>query len=52
MVQVTHSHLQKGKGDSRGAEATSSSDQGLVEVVVGGIGRGGGGWGFQGRRSS
>lgn len=37
-------HLQgTGKGDSGGAEATRSSDLGLMEVVVGGIGRGGGG---------
>lgn len=44
------SHLQgSGKGDSRGAEATRSSDLGLIEVVVRGIGRGGrGGCGCQG----
>lgn len=42
--QVANSHLQgTGKGDSGGAEATRSSDLGLMEVVVGGIGRGGGG---------
>lgn len=46
-------HLQGGgKGDSGGAEATRSSDLGLMEVVVGGIGgRGGGGCGCQGRGS-
>lgn len=51
---VANSHLQGGgKGDSRGAEATRSSDLGLMEVVVGGIGRGGrGGCGCQGRGSS
>lgn len=53
---MTNSHLQGGgKGDSRGAEATRSSDLGLMEVVVGGIGGGGGGgsgWGCQGRGSS
>lgn len=53
-VQVANSHLQGGgKGDSRGAEATRSSDLGLMEVVVGSIGRGGGGGcGWQGRGSS
>lgn len=52
-VKVDNSHLQGGgKGDSRGAEATRSSDLGLMEVVVGGIGRGrGGGCGWQGRCS-
>lgn len=53
-VQVANSHLQGGgKGDSRGAEATRSSDLGLMEVVVGGIGRGGrGGCRCQGWGSS
>lgn len=53
-VQVTNSHLQGGgQGDSRGAEATRSSDLGLMEVVVGGSGRGGrGGCGYQGWGSS
>lgn len=53
-MQVANSHLQGGgKGDSRGAEATRSSDLGLMEVVVGGIGRGGGGGcGCRGRGSS
>lgn len=51
---VANSHLQGGgKGDSRGAEATRSSDLGLMEVVVGGSGRGGGGGcGCLGRGSS
>lgn len=39
-----------GKGDSGGAEATRSSNLGLMEVVVGG--GGGGGYGCQGRGSS
>lgn len=49
-----YSHLQGGgKGDSRGAEATRSSDLGLMEVVVGDIGRGRrGGCGYQGRGAS
>lgn len=51
---MANSHLQwGGKGDSRGAEATRSSDLGFMEVVVGGTGRGGGGGcGRQGRGSS
>lgn len=53
-VQVANSHLQGcGKGDGRGAEATRSSDLGLMEVVVGSIGGGGGGrCGCQGRGAS
>lgn len=47
-LRVANSHLQGSReGDSRGAEATRSSDLGLMEVVVGSIGRGGGG-GWQG----
>lgn len=46
IVQVSNSHLQRGgKGDGRGAEATRSSDLGLLEVVVGSIGGWGGGGG-------
>lgn len=42
--KVADPHLQgTGKGDSGGTETTRSSDLGLMEVVVGGIGRGGGG---------
>lgn len=41
-IQEAGSHLKRGgKGDGRGAEATRSSDLGFMEVVVGGIGRGG-----------